>query len=632
MGLQPKFYLFTVLIFIISFNVRSQGRLQDLRTHLEILKADNPNLDNLVELSVNGSSLTETIRGLANTNNLNISVDDQIDTKITNNFSNVTVSEVLLFLAKEYGLDMEFTGSIISIRKYLPKVEEIPEEGLKVSYFKSTDRLSLDLEKEDLREVLKEITKVSGRNIILSPEIPNQRISIYLKDVPFDLALSNFAFANKMKMEVESDGIYRLSEFKREKMIQNPAKVPEAKKPYEREKAAGLYLEENAGMLDVAAEDITIDELFKAAAAELKINYYLPSSLQGTKTLNLKGIDFETFLDDLFESTIYTYSKTNGVYLIGERKSEGLRKTLVFQMQNRSISEFLNFIPNDLTNDVELKEFADLNSLVISGSYPQIQELVSFLERVDQVVPVIAIEVIIVDYRKNRSVSAGIRAGLGTEPSGSTSGQIFPNTQFNFSSQSLNNVIGNINEGSTINLGKVTPNFYLSIQALETDGILKVRSTPKLATLNGHEAELKIGNTEYYINEQSIFQGTLGAQTQNNRIFVPVTADLSVKIKPIVSGNDQITMEIAVEQSDFTERITEDAPPGKVTRSFTSMLRVKDNEIILLGGLEEKSLNNSGSGLPLLARIPIIKWIFGNRTRAKNSSQLNVFIKPTVIY
>jgi type IV pilus assembly protein PilQ len=400
-----------------------------------------------------------------------------------------------------------------------------------------------------------------------------------------------------------------------------------------RQKVDGLYLEvDNSGNIQIAAENIALDEIVKALAAELKLDYYLMASLQGNTSLNLKTGNFEEVLLNLFESTPYTFSKTGGVYLIGERKAEGLRKTVVYQLQNRSIGDLISFIPANLTKELELKEFTDLNSLVISGSVPQTQELIQFLEQIDQVVPVIAIEVIIVDYRKNRSVSTGITAGLGTEPSGPTSGRIVPDAQFSFSSASLNNLIGNINKGSTINLGKVTPNFYLSIKALETDGVLKVRSTPKLATMNGHEATLKIGNTEYYINEQTIFQGTLSPQTLNNRTFVPVNADLAITIKPFVSGNDQITMEISVEQSDFTERITEDAPPGKVTRSFTSMLRVRDGEIILLGGLEEKTTESSGSGLPLLARIPVIKWLFGNRTKGKSSSQLNVFIKPTVIY
>ena len=127
----------------------------------------------------------------------------------------------------------------------------------------------------------------------------------------------------------------------------------------------------------------------------------------------------------------------------------------------------------------------------------------------------------------------------------------------------------------------------------------------------------------------------IGAQNPQNiitRTYRPVEADLAITIKPLVSGNDQITLEITVEQSDFTERISNEAPPGKVSRSFSSMLRVKNNEMVLLGGLEEKSVNNSGAGLPFLARIPIIRWFFGQRTRSKNKSQLNIFIKPTVIY
>lgn len=619
----------------------SQGRVDQIEAQLKVIAVDNPGLNNLVELSVNGSSLDEFIRGIANTNDLNISVDDGLDVLIVNNFANVTVADVLVFLVKKYQLDIEFTGNIMSIGKYTPPAEavkEIKEKEIKVQYFKNTDFLLLDLDKDELSKVVRKITEVSGKNVVLAPQVADKKVSVFIKDVPFKNAIEKFAFANGMESLETEDNFFLLSEKGKgdnpkelKTANQKPAKGGNEK--YEREKVEGLFLKINGpNDIEIAAEDISIDEIVKALGAELEINYYLLANLQGNKSLNLKSSSFEDLLTNLFESTPYTFSKSNGVYLIGERKAEGLRRTMVFQLQNRSIEDLIKFIPSDLTKEVELKEFADLNSIVISGSVPQTEELVHFLEKIDQLVPMVAIEVIIVDYRKNRSVSTGITAGLGTEPSAATNGQILPDASFNFSSSSLNNVIGNINKGSTINLGKVTPNFYLSIKALETDGVLKVRSTPKLATLNGHEAELKIGNTEYYVNEQSIFQGSLSPQTQNNRTYVPVNADLSVKIKPFVSGNDQITLEISVEQSDFTERISEDAPPGKVTRSFTSMLRVKDSEIILLGGLEEKSTNDSGSGLPLIARIPILKWIFGNRTSAKSSSQLNIFIKPTVIY
>ena len=207
------------------------------------------------------------------------------------------------------------------------------------------------------------------------------------------------------------------------------------------------------------------------------------------------------------------------------------------------------------------------------------------------------------------------------------------NTDFvyNFNAESVNNIIQGLNGNSFLNLGKVTPNFYLSINALERDGLLKVRSTPKLATLNGTEATLTIGNTQYYAIQSNSFVGTQQPVTVSTTQFESVNADLSVSIKPFVSGDEQITLDISVEQSDFTAQ-TSDSPPPSVTRSFTSLLRVKNGEMILLGGLEEKSISNSGSGVPLLSRIPVIKWFFGSRTRRKEKSKLNIFIKPTVLY
>ncbi|MCP2937984.1 type II and III secretion system protein, partial [Salmonella enterica subsp. enterica serovar Typhimurium] len=77
----------------------------------------------------------------------------------------------------------------------------------------------------------------------------------------------------------------------------------------------------------------------------------------------------------------------------------------------------------------------------------------------------------------------------------------------------------------------------------------------------------------------------------------------------------QITMSIGVTQSSFTERISQTAPPGKLNRDFQSMVRVKNGEMIMLGGLEENSTSNSGRGLPLISRVPVLKWIFGSRTR-----------------
>ena len=114
--------------------------------------------------------------------------------------------------------------------------------------------------------------------------------------------------------------------------------------------------------------------------------------------------------------------------------------------------------------------------------------------------------------------------------------------------------------------------------------------------------------------------------------YIPINADLSIAIKPMVSGDNQITLSINVVQSSFnSKRIDEEAPPGMNTREFNSIVRVKNQDLVILGGLEENVKNDSGSGVPFLARVPIIKWFFSKKTRTKSKKKLSVLIKPTIL-
>jgi type IV pilus assembly protein PilQ len=295
----------------------------------------------------------------------------------------------------------------------------------------------------------------------------------------------------------------------------------------------------------------------------------------------------------------------------------------------------LEFIPAELKKGVDIKSFPDLNGLIVSGSQPRINELEAFVRQIDLVVPLVHIEVIIADVRKSNTISTGISAGIGTKPAPATQGGLVPQVDLSLNATAINNLLSGINGFGVVNLGSVTPNFYLTIKALEEQGALKIRSTPQIATLNGHEAKLKVGSTVYYLEVQNNLINTNNNNNTNitqTQQYKSLDADLSITINPQVSGDEQITMSIGVTQSSFTERISETAPPGKLNRDFQSLVRVKNGEMIMLGGLEENSNSNSGKGLPLISRIPVLKWIFGNRTKSKTENKLTIFIKPTIIY
>lgn len=627
------------LILFCSFSLLTasaqQDRLDKIEAYLKVLNKDVPGLNEKVELSVNGVSIQEFIRGLATAHNLNVSIDPSINITIVNNFSNATVSDVLLFLCRQYDLDITFIGSIMSFTKYVApqKEPEKPEpKKLKILYNDKTDFLSLDLKKDSLYAVAMEITKQSLKNVVLAPELENKTVSCFIQNRPFKDALDKMAFANDLTITATQDNFYLIEKKKDETASsgKNSASGKSGQQGTSQSQNFKIKIDDKE-RISVQANDVAMAEVIESVSAELVKNYFLFSEPKGNTTLYIENATYDDFLTYLLNGSDFTFKKDSNIYLIGERKLERLRSTQVLSLQNRTVEKISEAIPAELKKDVDIKEFPELNSLILSGSHPKIEEIRKFVRDIDKVVPVVMIDVIVVDYKKSRTLSTGISAGVGQTPR-EAGGTIYPGIDFTLSTDAINDLINSFNGFGYLNLGRVTPNFYLSIQAMEEDGILKTRSTPKLATINGHEASLSIGQTEYYLE---IANNVIGSQNPQNIIsqqYKSVKADLSVTINPIVSGDGQVTLDIKVKQSSFTPRISPNAPPGTVTRDFQSLIRVRDQEMILLGGLEEKVNDETGSGLPFLSRIPVLKWIFGKRSLKKQKSKLNIFIKPTILY
>jgi type IV pilus assembly protein PilQ len=631
---KPSKILILLIALCFSIQTNAQDRIKQLENQLEILTTDMPGLDEKVQMSVSGVSLQEFMRGIADAHKLNISVDPSIKQSIVNNFANATVSDVLIFICKEYDLSINFIGSIMSIVKYTEVVKE-NKNTLNIVYNAASDELSLDLKGNAIEEVAKVITQQSKKNVVLAAGVSPTLVNVYLEKMPFDNALEKLGVANNLSVTKTKDNAYLIEKNIEESPANNSAnnqKGNTANRTKSNRSGGFNYEAKSPSNISVYGTDVLIDEVIKNIAKDLNIDYYFVSDIKDKTTVNIQSTSFPELLDNMFKGTDYTYDLKKGIYVIGQRKTEGLRTTRVIQLQHRSVEKIIEIIPNDVKTSVDVKEFLDLNSLILSGSEPQIDEIENFITQIDKIVPVVLIEVMIVDYSNSRTNSVGIEAGIGANPAAPTTGTIYPEANMNLNSSSVNNLIESFNGYGILNLGKVTQNFYLNIQALETQGILRVKSTPKLATLNGHEATLKIGNTQYYVEQTTNTLANQTTQTINTRVYKSVNADLSVIIKPFVSGDNQITMEVSVSQSDFTEKIEPGAPPGSVTRDFTSLIRVKDQEMILLGGLEEKAIRESGRGVPFLSRIPIIKWFFSSRSREKSKTKLNIFIKPTVIY
>lgn len=721
--------LFLILIFQTSFS--QENRILQLKNNIESITADAPGLNEKINVNIKEASLSSFLLAVSQVHKLNISVAPNLSQiNIVNNFSDVTVGDLLLFLCKEYNLTIDFTGNILSIKSYVKPVEIPALKAINVTYDLANNLLSLNLKDDKLYDVFRKIMDESAKNLVFAPGLENQLLTVYIKNMPFDAALNKLAFANNLTVTKSRDNFYIFDKPEGNFTAEGTADLNGAirqNKPQRPRKSNFFFTvtDPDKKLLDVDFENTPISSIIYDIGHELDIDMFISSPLEGagTATVKAKNITFDALLVKIFETktestpsnnnlqqfngnsgaapssgSSFTFMKNGPIYFFGTKDQLVVRTIKSIPLMHRSIEilsdpskegrsagrlnntnnysnyssnynsnsnssdnrsnsnyqnqnsnynnagssssssasnpseSILTIIPDEIKKDLDIKIDKELNSFLVNGPAANIERFESFIQYIDKAVPVILIEVMLLEVNRSTTVETGIKAGIGEKPV-TTSGTVFPNADINLGASTINKIIDGFSGFGSLNIGQVVPNFYLSLKAMETNGNLKVRSSPRLSTLNGHKAYLSIGETTYYVVTNQNYYGSQIPQASEVKNYQPIDAELSVTIMPLVSGNGQITMDIKVIQSSFNgQKVDKDAPPGINSREFTSIIRVKDQDLIVLGGLEESVKNDSGTGVPLLSRIPIIKWIFSSRKREDSKKKLSVLIKPTVIY
>lgn len=162
----------------------------------------------------------------------------------------------------------------------------------------------------------------------------------------------------------------------------------------------------------------------------------------------------------------------------------------------------------------------------------------------------------------------------------------------------------------------------------------KVLHHPHLIATNNKEAEIRLEEQRLAIDQGS---GSSGGTTTQTRKWIP--AALSVKITPRISSTDMVNLNVVIDIQQFEtppQSFTNTGPQAantanKITRNVTTNANVRNGHILALGGLTRVDTIVEQLETPLLGKIPLIGWLFKDRTNTTNKSNLTVFISPTII-
>ena len=185
--------------------------------------------------------------------------------------------------------------------------------------------------------------------------------------------------------------------------------------------------------------------------------------------------------------------------------------------------------------------------------------------------------------------------------------------------------------------------FAALLNFLQTQGNVQVLSTPRVATLNNQKAVLKVGNDDFFVTNVSSTTTTSGSSAVSTpSISVqPFFSGIALDVTPQIDGSGEVTLHIHPSVSDVSEKVKNidlgqmgnyKLPLASSSVNETdSIVKVKDGQIVALGGLMTVKQSGTVSKVPGLGDVPAAGELFKNKNESSSKTELVILIKPTVI-
>ncbi len=409
--------------------------------------------------------------------------------------------------------------------------------------------------------------------------------------------------------------------------------------------------------------------LLRLMAEELGLNAVISETVTGTTTLVLKDVPADQVIDIIFQQKGLDMRKKGNIMLIAPRDEIATREKLEFESRQQ-ISELEpiqmeQFVLNyQRAQDVArlLAGLAPAGGAIIPGSAQRIlskrgnavadpqsnllfvndipsklEEIRTFIRAIDIGARQVMIEARVVEASDTFNRDLGVRMNFLSARAGGTqvggSGIYSGGGSYSPSGQVTNNTVG-INLPSFTNVGgtlafslfnsSLTRILNLELAALETDGIGKIVSSPRVITANNVKAKIQDGTEIPYVT--TVAGG--GVATQNVSFK---TAALSLEATPQITPEGTVRMLLVVkkEEPDWTRAVLGN-PPIKTATVETSVV-VENGGTVVIGGVYITKKENVTEKVPLLGDIPFFGYLFKYQNDTGQRRELLFFITPRIL-
>lgn len=317
----------------------------------------------------------------------------------------------------------------------------------------------------------------------------------------------------------------------------------------------------------------------------------------------------------------------------------------VFYIRNLQAQELMTSLRQNLSPRGLMQMSQGTNALVVRDTESKMAILKQLIEGLDLQVPQVQIEARIVQadtvYARGLGVQWGIQnADFGPNTFsavGNLTGPFAPVAGTGAGATTIpRDFLVNLPAqvaglpavpGIGYTFGKLAPGFALDLRlsAGELLGLAKVIAAPKITTLDKREAKISQG-------ESIPFQTTSLQGTQTTF----VDANLELNVTPQITSRDPkevgklIMMKVRATRNAVGAR-SNPAGPSIDRREANTQVIVRDGETMVIGGVFIDTQNNNVQGVPYLSRIPVLGWLFKNKSESVSKQELLIFLTPSIV-
>lgn len=289
-----------------------------------------------------------------------------------------------------------------------------------------------------------------------------------------------------------------------------------------------------------------------------------------------------------------------------------------------------------LRKDISIKAHEQTNSLIVNAAPDIMRDLEQVIAQLDIRRPQVLVEAIIAEVQDADGMNLGVQ--WANKNAGTTQ---FTNTGLPITTMiagadqyrrdgTLNTAASSaLSSFNGIAAGFYQGNWSMLMTALSSNSKNDILATPSIVTLDNMEATFNVGQ------EVPVLAGS--QTTSGDNVFQTVerkTVGIKLKVKPQINEGDSVLLEIEQEVSSVADAASSSSTNLGATfntRTVNNAVLVSSGETVVVGGLLDKSTNESASKVPLLGDIPVLGYLFRSNSTETKKRNLMLFIRPSII-